>query len=476
VESSDRPGNRPVQWRADRRAADPVRMVAYEVLQAVTQEDAYSNLVLPAVIREAELDGRDAAFATHLTYGTLRWQGLLDEVISSASSRPLSEIDPHVLSLLRLGAFQMMFMRVPPHAAVAETVQLTRVVAGESRTKFVNAIMRRVGERSVDEWVSLVSPDAERDPVAHLSIAQSHPQWVVRALHESLSAWRRNQGQPPATWAEVEDLLIANNEPADVTLVARPGRADAGEIARRYNADAGKYSPYAVTLGFGAPSELPEVRSGDVGVQDEGSQLVALALTRAEIDGDDRLWLDMAAGPGGKAALLAGIGAERGAGLLASDRSEHRAFLVAQTLSGSPGDHVTVVADGREGPWRPGTFDRILLDAPCTGLGVIRRRPESRWRRSTADVSALAGLQRELLAAALTAVRVGGIVGYATCSPHLAETELVVDDVCTQFNVERIDVRPLLPEVDDLGAGPDLRLWPHIHRTDGMYLALLRRR
>ena len=475
MESSDRTGNRPVQWRADRRAADPVRMVAYEVLQAVTQEEAYSNLVLPVVIREAELEGRDAAFATHLTYGTLRWQGFLDEVISSASSRPLSEVDPHVLTLLRLGAFQMMFMRVPPHAAVAETVQLTRVVAGESRTKFVNAIMRRIGERSVDEWVALVSPQASHDPVAHLSVAQSHPQWVVRALAESLSAWRVNQGQPPATWVEVEDLLIANNEPADVTLVARPGRADAGEVARRYNAEPGKYSPYAVSLGFGAPSELPEVRSGDVGVQDEGSQLVALAFTRAELEGTDQLWLDMAAGPGGKAAILAGVGAERGARLIAADRSEHRAFLVAQTLAGSPGSHLTIVADGREGPWQPDSFDRILLDAPCTGLGVIRRRPESRWRRSTADVGVLAQLQRELLGAALAAVRVGGIVGYATCSPHLAETELVVDDVCKRFNVERIDVRALLPEVNDLGAGPDLRLWPHIHGTDGMYLALLRR-
>jgi len=475
MEPSDRSGNRPVQWRADRRAADPVRMVAYETLQAVTQEDAYSNLVLPVVIREAELQGRDAGFATNLTYGTLRWQGLLDAVISSASSRPLDEVDPHVLTLLRLGAFQMMFMRVPPHAAVAETVQLTRVVAGESRTKFVNAIMRRIGERSVDEWVSRVSPDASIDPVAHLSVAQSHPQWVVRALHESLSAWRLNQGQPAATWAEVEDLLVTNNEPADVSLVARPGRADAGEIARRYNAEPGRYSPYAVTLGFGAPSELPEVRSGDVGVQDEGSQLVALALTRAQLTGTDQLWLDMAAGPGGKAALLAGIGAERGARLVAADRSEHRAFLVAQTLSGSPGDHVTVVADGREGPWRHESFDRVLLDAPCTGLGVIRRRPESRWRRTTADVAALAALQRDLLAAALSAVRVGGIVGYATCSPHLAETEFVVDDVCSRLSVERIDVRELLPEVNDLGAGPDLRLWPHIHGTDGMYLALLRR-
>ena len=183
----------------------------------------------------------------------------------------------------------------------------------------------------------------------------------------------------------------------------------------------------------------------------------------------------MAAGPGGKAALLAGLGLDRGAALLAVDRAPHRARLVAGALAGAPGEHLVVAADGTAGPWRPASFDRVLLDAPCTGLGVLRRRPESRWRRTPADVADLALLQRRLLAAAVDAVRVGGIVGYATCSPHLAETEVVVDDVVAGGLVERVPVPPLLPEVDDLGDGPDLRLWPHVHGTDGMYLALLRR-
>jgi 16S rRNA (cytosine967-C5)-methyltransferase len=454
--------------------ADPVRMVAYEVLQAVTQDDAYSNLTLPAVIADAGLDGRDAAFATNLTYGTLRWQGLLDQTIAASSSRPLAEIDPAVLNLLRLGAFQMMFMRVPPHASVAETVQLTRVVAGESRTKFVNAIMRRIGERDVDDWIAQVAPDAHDNPVGHLSVAESHPEWVVRALHDSLTAWRRQQGQS-TTWAEVEDLLITDNEPAEVTLVVRPGRADMADFLRAHHAEPGRFSPFAARIGSGAPSELAEVRAGDVGVQDEGSQLVVQALVDAPVHGSDSRWLDMAAGPGGKAALLAAIGAQRGASLVASDRSEHRAQLVQRVLAGSPGEHRTIVADGRDPAWPASSFDRVLLDAPCTGLGAIRRRPESRWRRSSSDVSVLSTLQRELLMTALTAVRPGGVVGYATCSPHLAETELVVDDVCARVNVERLDVRPLLPQVPDLGAGPDLRLWPHLHGTDGMYLALLRR-
>ena len=306
--------------------------------------------------------------------------------------------------------------------------------------------------------------------MGHLAVVQSHPRWIVEALHDALSSWTGS-----ASWGETEDLLAADNVSAGVTLVARPGRTVVEDLLDFPGAQTGRWSPYAVVLDGGDPATIPEVRSGDAGVQDEGSQLVALALARAPIDGPDSTWLDMAAGPGGKAALLAGLGLERGARLLAVDRAPHRAGLVAKSLRGAPGHHLTVAADGTAGPWAPGTFDRVLLDAPCTGLGVLRRRPESRWRRSPSDVSELAALQARLLVAAVDAVRVGGVVGYATCSPHLAETDVVVDAAVRRGGVERLDVRPLLPEVDDLGTGPDLRLWPHVHGTDGMFLALLRR-
>jgi len=461
---------RPVQWRPDRKATDPCRLAAYDILRAVDVDAAYANLVAQRVLADADLHGRDAAFTTALAYGTLRWRGFLDAVLEACSARPLDDVEPAVLDVARLGALQLLFLRTPPHAAVGETVQLARLVGGEARSKFVNAVLRRVGERDLDAWVDAVAPDASADPVGHLAVVQSHPRWIVEALHDALSSWNGD-----ASWADTEDLLAADNASAGVTLVARPGRCDVDELLDIPGAQPGRWSPYAVTLDGGAPSEIAAVRSGDAGVQDEGSQLVALALSRAPVDGPDSTWLDMAAGPGGKTALLAGLGLERDVRLLAVDRAPHRAGLVAGALRGAPGHQLSVAADGTSGPWAPGSFDRVLLDAPCTGLGVLRRRPESRWRRSLSDVPELAALQSRLLASAIEAVRVGGVVGYATCSPHVAETDVVVDAAVRRGGVERIDVRPLLPEVDHLGPGPVLRLWPHVHGTDGMFLSILRR-
>jgi 16S rRNA (cytosine967-C5)-methyltransferase len=301
----------------------------------------------------------------------------------------------------------------------------------------------------------------------------------------------------------LEELLIADNEPGAVTLVARPGRATVEELLELPGTEPGRWSPYAVLLDRGAPGSIAAVRQGRAAVQDEGSQLVAVALSRVPVEGGERAWLDMCAGPGGKAALLAGLASDRGVTLLTVDRSRHRAELVRQALTGPthqtrpvatntpdrtgrpeaaaaddaarPSYAGVVVADGTAGPWAAGSFDRVLLDAPCSGLGVLRRRAESRWRRQPSDVLELAALQKRLLAAAIDAVRIGGVVGYATCTPHLAETTAVVDDAVAQGRVERLEVAPLLPELHDLGPGPDLRLWPHVHNTDGMYLALLRR-
>ena len=465
--SSPRPRGRREPRPYRRPRPDEPRTVAFELLRAVDERDAYANLALPALLRERGLGGRDAAFATELAYGTLRWRGTYDAVLGACVDRPLAQVDPPVLDLLRLGAHQLLQMRVPDHAAVGATVELARSVSGDGRASFVNAVLRRVAARDLTGWLGEVAPDRDRDLAGHLAVATSHPRWVVDAVHDRLG-----------DWGQTEAMLRADDEPPAVTLVARPGRADVAALLAA-GAEPGRWSPYAAVLPSGDPGDLELVRSGAVGVQDEGSQLASLALARAEMDGPDRRWLDLCAGPGGKAALLAGLAAEHDAALLAVEVQPHRATLVRRALSGGTAAGWrtgVVVADGRAGPWRPGSYDRVLADVPCTGLGALRRRPEARWRRRPADVAALVPLQRDLLRAALDAVRPGGVVGYVTCSPHVAETESVVRDVLRERgDVVRLDARDALPEVADLGAGPSVQLWPHVHGTDAMFICLLRR-
>ncbi len=446
-------------------------MLAFEALRAVDERDAYANLVLPPLLRKArekgDFDGRDAALATELVYGTLRRQGTYDAIISACIDRPLREVDPPVLDVLALGAHQLLGTRIPTHAAVSASVELARVVLGDGRAKFVNAVLRKISQQDLDAWVAQVAPPYDEDPEDHLAVVHSHPRWVVSALWDSLGGGR----------AGIEDLLEADNERPEVTLVARPGRSTTDELAEATETLPGRWSPYALRMAEGGePGAIEAVKDGRAGVQDEGSQLVAIALANAPVEGSDARWLDGCAGPGGKAALLAALASERGAALLASEKQPHRARLVERALAGNPGPYQVIAADGTRPPWRPGSFDRVLMDVPCSGLGALRRRPEARWRRRPEDLDGFAPLQRALLTEALSAVRVGGVVGYATCSPHLAETRVVVDDVLKKVGgAELIDARPLLPGVPALGDGPDVQLWPHLHGTDAMYLALLRR-
>ncbi|MEU7011726.1 transcription antitermination factor NusB [Streptomyces sp. NPDC046332] len=453
---------------------DPVRILAFEALRAVDERDAYANLVLPPLLKKArekgDFDGRDAALATELVYGTLRRQGTYDAIVSACIDRPLREVDPPVLDVLSLGAHQLLGTRIPTHAAVSASVELARVVLGDGRAKFVNAVLRKISQHDLDTWVEQVAPPYEDDAEDHLAVVHSHPRWVVSALWDALGGGR----------AGIEDLLEADNERPEVTLVARPGRATTEELTGEDTLP-GRWSPYAVRLAEGGePGAIEAVKDGRAGVQDEGSQLVAIALANAPLEGRDERWLDGCAGPGGKAALLGALAAERGAALLASEKQPHRARLVERALAGNPGPYQVIAADGTRPPWRPGSFDRVLMDVPCSGLGALRRRPEARWRRRPQDLDGFAPLQRGLLREALSAVRVGGVVGYATCSPHLAETRVVVEDVLKgrggpAVEAEWIDVRPLMPGVPALGEGPDVQLWPHLHGTDAMYLALLRR-
>jgi 16S rRNA (cytosine967-C5)-methyltransferase len=451
--------------------SDPARSAAYDTLRAVSGRDAYANLVLPKLLTDRHLDTRDAALATELAYGALRGQGSYDAILSQCVDRPLDQLDPEVLDILRLGAHQLLATRIPPHAAVAATVDLARGEVHEGAARIVNAVLRKVGRQDLRGWIDQVAPDPKDDPEGYLAIYRSHPKWVVGALWDALAAHRGAE----TAFAEIDELLEADNIRPGVTLVARPGLIERAELVR-LGAEPGRYAPTAAYLTEGDPGQFEAVRRGRAAVQDEGSQLVALALLAAPLDGSDELWLDLCAGPGGKAALLAATGAQRDARLVAAELAPHRARLVKRALQPIHGVHKVVTANGTEPPWRPGTFDRVLVDAPCTGLGALRRRPESRWRREPTDVAQLAALQKRLLDAAIDSARPGGLVAYTTCSPHLAETRLVVADVLRRReDVRQLDARPFLPGVPELGAGPDVQLWPHLHGTDAMYLALLRR-
>jgi len=505
--------------RAARSHADPARRAAYDVLRAVADRDAYANLLLPALLAERGLTGRDAAFATELTYGTLRGRGTYDAILAACSDR--DQLDPPVRDVLRLGAHQLLATRVGRHAAVATSVDLAKDVCGPRPSGFVNAVLRRVATRDLDAWLAIIVPDRAQDPSGYLAVRHSYPRWIVDAFRDAL-------GQASA--AETEEALAAGNVRPDVVLAAVPGRArpaapeppahDLAPVPGLAPAPPGltrtRWSPYGLRLAAGDPAPL--VASGQLAVQDEASQLASLALARVSLPPDqDRLWLDLCAGPGGKARLLAGLAAERDARLLASDIRPHRAGRVLAALrrarlvparSASPGPAgpqpasqepasqepaspepatpepvsgrpaAVVVADGLRVPWRPATFDRVLADVPCSNLGSLRRRPEARWRKTPATVRELTGVQRGLLNAAIDSVRPGGVVAYVTCSPHLAETRDVVTAVAAhRGDVAILDAPAVLAEVPGL-RGPDPRFaqfWPHRHGTDAIFLALIKR-
>ncbi|WP_404393335.1 RsmB/NOP family class I SAM-dependent RNA methyltransferase [Humibacillus xanthopallidus] len=470
------------------RRTDLARLTAYTAMREIA-DGAYANLALPRLLRDKRITGRDAGFATELVYGATRLSGLYDAIIASAAGRPVDKIDANVLDTLRLGAHQVLGMRVATHAAVDETVALARQVNGAGAAGFVNAVMRRISEREPDAWVELVSQGIT-DPVERLALRTSHPVWVAKALRAALIG--HGATTPDEAEASLAALLEVDNEPAKVSLVARPGLCSLEEL-EDFGAERTGLSPVGAVLPEGDPGAVDAVRDGRAAVQDEGSQLLVLALAGAEVQGAaaaDERWLDLCAGPGGKAGLLAALAIQRRIPFVANEISEHRADLVWQTLAAArlaarEADTSLKVrhGDGREmGEVDPAAYSRVLIDAPCTGLGALRRRPEARWRRSPADVAALAGLQRELLASGIEATAPGGLVGYATCSPHLNETRFVVADILKRRDdVEVVDARPLFvdasgEQLPELGEGPFVQLWPHVHGTDAMFFALLRKK
>ncbi|MDT0233203.1 transcription antitermination factor NusB [Curtobacterium sp. BRB10] len=519
--------SQPTKHQGARRGPRPAnaRRVAFDVLRAVQVDDAYANLLLPTRIRRAGLSARDAGFATELTYGSIRMLGRYDVVIALASGRRAENIEADVLDVLRLGAHQLLAMRTPTHAAVDATVELAREVGARRATGFVNAVMRKIAARTDQEWDALITEGRAGD--ALLATRWSHPVWVVSALRDALAAERSRD--------ELAALLAADNAAPRVQLAALPGLATDEDIATAtartapdddtdaafadatgadevpaalvpaddepeadgatgtvppvragepvVEADAAPVSPVGIRGISGDPARVPGVAAGRLRVQDEGSQLAALALSRSSAVRAGERWLDMCAGPGGKAALLAAEAQQGGATLVANELVPARAGLVRNALEVF-GDHVRVVEGDARRYGRDGTgmtFDRILLDAPCTGLGALRRRPEARWRKLPEDVEELAGLQTELLDAAVRVLAPGGTLAYVTCSPHLAETRGQVDALMRRHGdlLEQLDtasvVRGVAARDPRVADGDTVQLWPHRVGTDAMFIALFRR-
>ena len=436
--------------------ADPVRLLVFDILTEVNRQDGYSNLLLPRALDSSAFDQRDKAFATELLYGTLRMQGRHDYVLSQVSDRPWIEVDSGIVDVTRMGLQQIFEMRVPMHAAVSETVELARKVLGESKASFVNALLRKVSARPLEDWLAPLADVA--DEVSRLAITYSHPDWIVSAYYDLLRDYE-----------EVRSLLEANNRPAKPTYVTWPGKSEISEFAE-WGATPTPFSPYGF-LADVTPSALEAVRHRRAGVQDEGSQLVASIFSQASAD--RKSWLDICAGPGGKAALLASIASQGDHRFIANEISQVRADLVSQVV----GNNEVWIGDARKIASRGETFDAILADVPCTGMGALRRRPEVRWRRSLSDLRELGVLQREISDAAISVLNVGGVFGYATCSPHLAETSIAVADILRKHpELEQIDIEPFMP--DGLHGGvrdKSMALWTQRHNTDAMFLALFRK-
>ena len=447
--------------------ADVSREVAFDLLDRVQSDDAYANLLLPTLISRAKLDSRDAAFVQELAFGTIRNWLLYEKIIEAASSRKIDEIEPAAQIVLVLGVHQLLEMRVPTHAAINESVNLAKAKSSKGSVGFVNAVLRKIALKDKDYWIDEVTKGlAESDA---LSIQYSHPVWILQAFKAALAS-RGFDG-------ELEDLLASNNLAPKVSLVALPGFCSVGDF--NFVQQETNRSPIGLEIS-GNPASVELVNKGFARVQDQGSQLVTLALIAAPIEIPDENWLDMCAGPGGKAAILAAVSIASGQRFVANEISDHRAQLVTKAL-GPLGSFEVRISDGRALGQGSERFSRILLDAPCTGLGALRRRPESRWRRSTDDLADLVKLQRELIQSAWDALDPGGVLAYVTCSPHLSETtgQVAWAEGKLKGQLELVNANKILNSLNpSLKLDESLRtaqLWPHVHGTDAMFLALMRK-
>ena len=449
------------------------RSLAWELCRRVWADSAYANLAWEDILGQSELSRDEKAFATHLAYGTLRHTGTLDAIIEKAGGRARSTIDQEVWWVLQLGTFQWLWMRTPAHAVVNESVKLCKRLGLHPASGLVNAVLRKITAQELPAWLDAIT-DGITDHTAALALRHAHPEWIVGALAEALA-----DSDPAGSDIELVALLESHNDPATPTLVMLPGLA-----TKTPTETPTPYSPYGFYAEAGSPGSDTRVREGRARVQDEGSQLAALVLTAALPIETPIAVADMCSGPGGKSALIQAVLSSSGSSLTAIERAPHRAKLVRQALapfaSHAPAPRILTGDAGEVMAEEGVVYDRVLLDAPCTGLGALRRRPESRWRKNSSDLEQLVALQRKLLAAAVTHTAVGGIIVYVTCSPVVAETTGQMAWLAANYPVTLLDTPTILDRISGRAMeghrrGSAAQLWPHRHHTDAMFIQAVRR-
>ena len=445
----------------------PARVAAFHALRAVTalREDLPAALVRA---RSRLTDERDRGLAVEIVTGTLRWQRQADHLIAHFARRPIARLDADVLDILRLSIYQVLHLdRVPAAAVVDDAVDLTRGARKQSATGFVNAVLRSVlrGRTRLPLPPRPADADDEAAAIAYLGITHSHPDWLVRR-------WLSRHG-----FESAERWVQFNNAPAPLTLRANRLRIDRdalqGTLARDdVETEPAAHAPDGLLVTAGNPLRGPA--DGSFFVQDEASQLVALTLGAAP----GEHVLDLCASPGGKTTALAAAMSDAGL-LVACDVRERRLRLLRETVRTSGAQRIRIVHVAAGGPLPfAARFDRVLVDAPCSGLGTIRRDPDIRWRRTEDELAAFALRQGQLLQPAADVVRPGGRLVYATCSSEPDENEAVVE----RFLAERPEFEPadlrgesaaLDPVLDGSGR---MRTWPFTHGLEAFFAAALTRR
>lgn len=455
--TSDKPAR-----SAPRDRKKSARELAVGILTRVEERDAYADILLESALRAEGLEERERALLTQLVYGTLRWRGALDWRLERGLRAGLAGTEPQLRNLLRVALYQLAFLsRVPDYAAVNEAVTLAKRIGGAKKAALVNAVLRAI-LRDEDRFAL---PDRERDETAYLAVRWSHPEWLVRM-------WRDYIGQ-----AELEPLLEANNEEAPLVVRVNRLKASREAVLERLGGlgSPTRYAPQGVRLrGIARIGELPGFSAGLYQVQGEASQLVGFLLDPKP---GERV-LDACAAPGGKATHLAELMGDSGE-VVAADISERGLEKLRGSARRLGLKAVRAVRHDMTEPlpatWRL-RYDRVLVDAPCSGLGTLRSHPEVKWRRSPADIARLAELQKKMLREAVGALKPGGVLVYATCTLSRAENESVVEALLEEGRLLLEGAAPFLPAAArSMVRGGYFFSLPHRHDTDGFFAARMRK-